>query len=176
MRFRGDRVVQLILAVFGACREARVSSPRIALASVAGALTLVAAAPSGLAADDPGQSAPVAGIAPQNGAGAKQGAELESLRTRTSRTFVGADGANETRLYAEPVNYRAGGKWEPIDNGLRPDPAPGYALENGANSYDLKLPDRLGDGPVSISSGSASLDVGLNGADAAPVAHGPAAT
>ena len=45
--------------------------------------------------------------------------ELPELRTASSRTFATGAGSFLTRAYTEPVNYRSGGKWEPIDNNLK---------------------------------------------------------
>jgi RHS repeat-associated protein len=97
--------------------------------------------------------------------------ELPELRTATSRTFATAAGTNVTRVYAEPVNFRAGGGWRAIDNTLTSDPADGYALTNRANAYELALPDSLAQ-PVVVSDGRDRISFELEGANGAPVARG----
>lgn len=48
----------------------------------------------------------------------------------------------ETQLYKSPVNYRDGeGDWKPIEGGLEYE---GRPLTNGANSFDLSLPVKMG--------------------------------
>lgn len=77
------------------------------------------------------------------------GPELVGKRTATSETFLLPDGARETRIYQAPVHYRnADGEWKPIGETL--EPVNGPALTNGANSFDLTLPARMGDGPVKL--------------------------
>jgi RHS repeat-associated protein len=102
--------------------------------------------------------------------------ELPELRTANSRTFATDAGTNVTRAYTEPVNYRAGGKWEPIDNRLKDDPATGYALENGAGRYSLALPDTLADAPVEVAEGADRVRFSLDGASGQPRAAGDTAT
>ena len=103
--------------------------------------------------------------------------EIPALRTSTSRTFSTDAGTNVTRAYAKPVNFRAGGAWHLIDNRLKSDPAPGRALENAANAYDLTLPDSLAAEPVEVVSGEDRVSFSLDGAAAgAPQARGTTAT
>lgn len=81
---------------------------------------------------------------------APQGVEIDSKRTATSDTYRLPDGSLETRLYENPVNYRDDeGDWMPIDEGL--EYSSGKALTNGANSFDLNLPAKVGAGPVRLS-------------------------
>jgi RHS repeat-associated protein len=77
------------------------------------------------------------------------GIELEAKRTATSSTFRLPDGILETRLYEAPINYRAEGEWQPIEESL--EPGEDSALENGSNSFDVSLPERLGEGPIRLS-------------------------
>jgi RHS repeat-associated protein len=78
--------------------------------------------------------------------------EIAEKRTATSRTFELSDGQSETRLYGTAVNFKnSEGDWKPIDEEL--DPAQGGGLTNGANSFDLQLPEQIGDGAVRISTG-----------------------
>ncbi|MCW2987158.1 MAG: repeat protein, partial [Solirubrobacterales bacterium] len=80
------------------------------------------------------------------------GPELEGKRTATSQTFRLPDGSRETRVYEAPINYRdAQGDWQPIEEGL--EPAGGGALTNGDNAFDLRLPARIGAGPVRLTIG-----------------------
>jgi len=75
------------------------------------------------------------------------GSEVVADRTATSETFRLPDGQRETRLYGSPVNYRdEEGDWQPIEEGF--EELPNGQLANGANSFDTRLPERLGDGPV----------------------------
>jgi RHS repeat-associated protein len=79
-----------------------------------------------------------------------EGVELPSKRTATSDTFRLPSGALETQLYESPVNYRDNeGDWKPIEEGL--EYAQGKALANGANSFDLSLPAKMGAGAVRLS-------------------------
>jgi RHS repeat-associated protein len=88
------------------------------------------------------------------------GPELKSERTATSRTFGLPNGALETRIYDNPVNYRADGEWKPIDEGL--EEGGEAALRNGPNSLDVSLPPRLeADKPVTLSVGDQWIGFGL---------------
>ncbi|HEU5143410.1 MAG TPA: hypothetical protein VFU04_09665, partial [Solirubrobacterales bacterium] len=94
--------------------------------------------------------------------------ELESRRTASSRTFALSNGSYETRIYQAPVHYReVDGQWSPIDETLRPDGR--SALSNGANSFDLDLPARLGAGPVQLAFDGGWIAYELIGASSAPV-------
>ncbi|HEY6729475.1 MAG TPA: DNRLRE domain-containing protein, partial [Solirubrobacterales bacterium] len=78
-----------------------------------------------------------------------QATELPAQRTATSYTFALSDGQKETLIYDVPVNYRdEQGEWQPIDQGL--EEMPGGALTNGDNSFDVHLPEDLGDGPIRV--------------------------
>jgi RHS repeat-associated protein len=80
-----------------------------------------------------------------------RGRELPGKRTATSRTFELSDGARETRIYQTPVNYRdAKGGWQPIGQGLRREAG---AITNGANRFQVTLPDELGAAPLRFSVG-----------------------
>jgi RHS repeat-associated protein len=94
--------------------------------------------------------------------------ELPGERTATSDTFRLADGELQTRVYETPVNYRdESGEWQPIEEGLDTQPD-GSGLENGANAFDLALPERLGEAPVRLTLGAQWVGVRLLGADSAP--------
>lgn len=95
---------------------------------------------------------------------APPGPELEEERTATSQTFLLADGALETRLYGSPINYEdPQGEWKPIDEGF--EELDGGRLTNGANSFDVSLPERLGEDPIRLSVGDAWVTTELLGAE-----------
>jgi RHS repeat-associated protein len=76
--------------------------------------------------------------------------ELPDKRTATSDTFELEGGERETRIYPSPVNYEDGeGNWKPIDPEL--EVAVGGGITNGANSFDLQLPEQVGEGAVRVS-------------------------
>lgn len=78
--------------------------------------------------------------------------ELSARRSATSRTFELSNGQLETRLYEVPVNYRdENGDWKPIEEGLIQIPNGG--LTNGANSFDIQLPNDLNNSPIRVSLG-----------------------
>jgi RHS repeat-associated protein len=94
--------------------------------------------------------------------------ELPGARTATSNTFRLSNGELQTQVYETPVNYRdESGDWQPIEEGLDTQPD-GSGLENGANAFDLTLPERLGEAPVRLSLGDQWVGVRLLGADSAP--------
>ncbi len=83
-------------------------------------------------------------------AGTEARVELAGKRTATSDTFELENGERETRLYAGPVNFKDGeGKWKPIEEEL--ESAASGGLTNGANSFDLHLPEQIGVGAVRLS-------------------------
>jgi len=102
-----------------------------------------------LAADDE-SSDPAHGSALSAPPEEPQGPELLGKRTATSKTFALPGGSRESRIYETPIHYEnAEGEWKPIEEAL--EPLNGTALTNGANSFDLTLPTRLGAGPVKLS-------------------------
>jgi RHS repeat-associated protein len=84
---------------------------------------------------------------------AKEGKlELAASRTATSRTFELESGELETKVYEAPVNFKdEEGEWQRIDEEL--EPASDGGLTNAANSFDLRLPERIGEGAVRIAEG-----------------------
>lgn len=77
--------------------------------------------------------------------------ELPEKRTANSDTFELEKGERETRIYESPVNYADGeGNWKPIEQEL--EETPSGEVTNGANSFDLELPEQVGEGPVRVSS------------------------
>ncbi len=79
------------------------------------------------------------------------GVELPAKRTETSSTYQLPDGALETRIYGTPINYETtDGAWKRIDGSLEEQPD-GAGLTNGANAFDLSLPEKMGAAPVRLS-------------------------
>ena len=72
--------------------------------------------------------------------------------TRSSRSFHNGR-KNVTVLYGGAVNYRdKHGDWQPIDDTLVPSAAAGFAYENKADAYTLRLPADLS-APVAFEEG-----------------------
>lgn len=88
--------------------------------------------------------------------------ELTERRTAKSRTYRTAQGSLVTKIFAEPVNFRAGTSFKAIDNTLQ---ASDGVIRNGSNRYALELPARLGT-PVRATEGTHSVSYEL--LDAAP--------
>lgn len=101
--------------------------------------------------------------------------ELPGRSTATSDTYLLSDGSLETRLFQVPVNYRdEEGEWQPIDQELRA--LPDGTITNGANSFDLHLPDDLDQAPLEVSVGDewvSQIPVGI-GVGSADVSQGVA--
>lgn len=88
--------------------------------------------------------------------------ELKGERTATSKTFQLPDGSRETRVFEGPINYRDDdGVWKRIDSGL--EETDRGSLENGANHFDLTLPDRMGAGAVRLATEEGWLSYQLLG-------------
>src|ERR1043165_3639787 len=86
------------------------------------------------------------------------GAEVASLRTADSRTFVGPNGTLDARVYSEPVNYLDGsGDWQRNNNTLvLASDAGAVGFTNAANAFHVALPQTLGFAPVTVTSGQYS--------------------
>jgi RHS repeat-associated protein len=98
-------------------------------------------------------------------AAAPNGVLVPSLSTAFSDTWSAPREPLVTRIFNEPVNYRASdGQWHAIDNALVASPLGGY--ENAANGFSLRLPESLSSG-VSVSSGGQSVSFALEGASTA---------
>jgi RHS repeat-associated protein len=131
------------------------------------ALLLLLGTGIALAAQDSGSDPSVVDSAPNGPASQETGVELPSKRTASSDTYKLPDGSRETRIYEAPINYKApGGSWQPIESGLEQTPA--GTIANGANSFDLALPDHLGAGAVRISDGDQWIAYRLRGAQTQP--------
>jgi RHS repeat-associated protein len=88
--------------------------------------------------------------------------ELPQKRTAISDTYQLDSGALQTELFSSPVNYETdSGEWKPIEENL--EAAPEGGTTNGANSFDLHLPERMGDGSVRLSDNGAWLSYRLLG-------------
>jgi hypothetical protein len=65
--------------------------------------------------------------------------ELPEQRTATSKTFKHADGRITKRLYASPVHFRNGDRWQEIDASLIPTASgerdQGYAWRTRSNGF-----------------------------------------
>jgi RHS repeat-associated protein len=80
---------------------------------------------------------------------AVQRTELPAQRTATSNTFRLPSGELQTDLYETPVNFEdEEGAWKPIDEELEETSS---GITNGANSFDLQLPQQVGSGAVRLS-------------------------
>jgi RHS repeat-associated protein len=112
-------------------------------------LLLLSVVVVGVASGEEGTEAEMASVVEPVGAPVR---ELPARRTASSRTFELSNGQFETRLFEVPVNYRdEDGDWKPIDEELTE--LPGGTITNGANSFDVHLPDDLNDAPVRVSLG-----------------------
>ncbi len=78
-----------------------------------------------------------------------RGVEVEAERTAASQTFRLPSGQLETRLYETPINYRdADGQWKPIGQSF--EELDDGSLSNGPNSFDVRLPESLGEEPLRL--------------------------
>src|ERR1051326_6672895 len=91
------------------------------------------------------------------------GVEIPSKRTEPSDTLRLPSGALQMRLSETPINYEtANGEWKPINEELEAQPD-GSGFTNGANSFDLSLPEKLGEAPVRLSAGDEWVSARLLG-------------
>ncbi len=134
------------------------------IAAILGLLLIIG---SGIAAGDEGPASTQSPAASSTPPKDEAGIEIKADRTATSQTFLLPDGARETRVFENPINYRdPEGQWRPIEEGLE-ETADG-TITNGANSFDLSLPERLGAAPVRLSSGDEWVSARLLGSDSDP--------
>jgi hypothetical protein len=81
---------------------------------------------------------------------AEPGSEVVGDRTATSQTFRLPDGALETKIFPSPINYRdEEGTWRPIEEDFKE--VEGAGLANGDDSFEVDLPQQMGEGPVRLS-------------------------
>jgi hypothetical protein len=105
-----------------------------------------------------------------DGDGVQSGAWTQHSRThREGRK-------NITVVYGDTVNYRnAHGDWQSIDDTLVGSSSPGYAFENKADGYKLRIPADLATSAVQLDLGQASIGFALRGARGHGSAHGSTA-
>lgn len=97
------------------------------------------------------------------------GPEVASERTATSRTFRLSDGALRKQIFETPINYEtSNGNWKPIEEGLQTQ-ADGSGVTNGANAFDISLPEKVGAGPARLSFGEEWISARLLGETSDPV-------
>jgi len=150
------------------CLQRSASGPTAKFLVVALALLLLVGTGLALAADP---SSDVASEAPRaellSAALIPESAEeLPAARTATSRTYELANGSRALEIFQAPVNYRAAdGDWKAIQTGLRE--VPGEAgFTNGPSSFDLRLPDAMGEEAVRLADGEQWVSYKLLGASA----------
>lgn len=101
----------------------------------------------------------------------KDGKEITSLRTRTSRTFQAPTGSFVAVVGQGSLNFKdAAGNWQPIDNKLSADG--NGTFHNGANRYKVDLPAKLESGPIKIQLGDDAVGFSLRGAQASAAVEG----
>lgn len=102
--------------------------------------------------------------------------ELVSLRTATSRTYLGPRGTRSVRLYSAPVNVRTGdGSWVPVDTTVVAAPGGGWSTRRTA--VVPSFPASLAAGPVGVTAAGATVGMQLTGATStAGVASGSRVT
>jgi hypothetical protein len=129
----------------------------LAAISATAVLLVLAAWPAGSAAEPE----PAAGSRPRLLA-ASVVRELPELRTEDSDTFLRSDGTRAIKLYTQPVNYRSGGNWTPIEDELVA--ASGGGWQEKATDVPVALPASLSSGPVSIGSVDGGVSFSVEGA------------
>ncbi len=124
------------------------------------------ATPAGVTVAPP--DVPSAGVSPDG--------EIASQRTASSRTFQTGTASRRTQVFDSPVNYRdANGVWQKIDTTLtgRGD----GSLAPAGSGEPVVLPASLTAGPVTVTSGGATVGFTLAGAGSSgPTATGSTAT
>lgn len=111
------------------------------------AVGLIAGASLALAADDD-QAADTTSAAASSSPTSE---EIPALRTATSATFELPSGERQVEIYESPINFKEDGQWRRIDTGL--EDAQGAGLTNGQSTFDLHLPDAMGEGSVQVADG-----------------------
>lgn len=102
--------------------------------------------------------------------------EVPELRTRTSDTYVGADGVYTVRQSFQSINYQdTKGAWQPISNTLvtaAPNlAAQGFAYQNAANDYTVAFAASNGGAALErITRHGVTLDLSPTGAQVAVAA------
>ena len=101
---------------------------------------------------------------------------VPELTTATSSTTAMPDGSYRTQVHSEPVRYRTGDGWVPIDEALVPSDNAGYAAENAANTFEVRLPADAAARGVQLADDGRWLSMRMEGAAGAPQLAGNAAT
>jgi YD repeat-containing protein len=96
--------------------------------------------------------------------------ELPGLRTANSDTYLQSDGSRLLKISGAPINYKAAGAWQPIDDTLQPG-ADGSA-HPAASPTPVSFPASLGSGPVTIGPSDRQLSFSLQGASASGTSAG----
>ncbi len=144
--------------------EGRVGRCRVLLIAATIAVLAGALGGGGEPAPAVGAAGPPQGLellgAERTDDGRRLRAELQELRTRTSRTYVDESGLRVVRIFPGSVNHRSSdGRWLPNDNRLVTDSRGGY--RNAAGDYSVQLPPALDRGPVRVERGDVWMSFGL---------------
>jgi len=99
--------------------------------------------------------------------------EIPSLRTRTSRTYALSNGQEQVEISPGPVNYQAGGGWQPIDNTLDAETG---GVVNRANAYHVHFPHDLAQAPIRVETTAGWVEFRPEQATGAPALAGETAT
>lgn len=102
--------------------------------------------------------------------------ELVDERTAKTRTFLLPDGTRRMEIFTGPVHYRAGSRWEAIDNTLVASDRERFAVQNRAGGYRLLLPQDAGSAPVRVEADGAWVSFAAAGVDGAPQVRANTAT
>jgi RHS repeat-associated protein len=97
---------------------------------------------------------------------AKRVGELTSRRTANARYYKMSNGQVQAEISAQPVNYRSGGGWKPIDTTVTKSDASGFSYGNGTNSFHSLFGSKAGRLVRFDAGGGASLTFGPEGAGA----------
>lgn len=127
------------------------------------AVLLLLAVGSGIALaeqEEAGEANPVLSELPT----AEPGPEVSADRTANSQTFDLPNNGLETRVYADPINYREDDEWKPIGDALRESQSEEAALTNGQNDFEVSLPEQIDSAPARISFGEEWISSQLQGA------------
>ncbi|GAA4509144.1 hypothetical protein GCM10023191_069920 [Actinoallomurus oryzae] len=108
---------------------------------------------------------------------AKRVGELRSRRTANARYFKLSNGQVQAEVSPQPVNYRSGGGWKPIDLRVTKSKASGFSYGNQTNSFRTLFGTGSGRLVRFDAGGGASLTFGPEAKGAAkPTVHGNTVT
>ena len=98
---------------------------------------------------------------------------LPGRANRYSATVRRPDGRYAVDSSAGPVNYRAeDGSWRPVETELVVSDAPGSAVENAANAYEIRIPEDAANAPVQFFDDDAWVKAKMRGLRGAPEVSG----